>query len=158
MRLFHNALRIPPALPKRQRTGAIQDASRGSGATGQRASVLDYGGPPLLFSAPPNHSPFSKTHRTFQYYQGEIISRRPAYYTRHPNAPEDRRSPRRFARFGSHRQARQRLGLRRPSAAFLRVRQTIHVFHKPIANSNHPGCSASTCPGRVCSGLSQFGR
>ena len=38
-----------PAFPKRQRTGALQDASRGSGTIGQRASVLECGGPPPLF-------------------------------------------------------------------------------------------------------------
>ena len=35
-----------------------------------------------------------------------------------PKAPGDWRSPRRFAPFGHHRPTRQRLGLRRPSAAF----------------------------------------
>jgi len=35
--------------PKRQRTGALQDASRNSFAIGQRASVLECGGPPPLF-------------------------------------------------------------------------------------------------------------
>jgi hypothetical protein len=35
-------------VPKRQRAGALQDASRGSFVTGQRASVLDCGGPPPL--------------------------------------------------------------------------------------------------------------
>ena len=47
-----DARRVSPALPKRQRAGALQDASRGSGACGQRASVLECGGPPPLFSAP----------------------------------------------------------------------------------------------------------
>jgi len=42
---------MPRLVPKRQRAGAVQDASRGSGAIGQRASVLDCGGPPPLFSA-----------------------------------------------------------------------------------------------------------
>ena len=40
-----------PAVPKRQRTGALQNASRGSGTIGQRASILECGGPPPLFSA-----------------------------------------------------------------------------------------------------------
>jgi hypothetical protein len=35
-------------------------------------------------------------------------------------APGGWRSPRRFAQFGGHRQTRQRLGLRQPSAAFSR--------------------------------------
>jgi len=42
------------SLPKRQRTGALQDASRGSFVTGQRASVLECGGPPPLFHRTPN--------------------------------------------------------------------------------------------------------
>jgi hypothetical protein len=37
---------------KRQRAGALQDASRGSGLTGKRASVLDCGGPPPLSDGP----------------------------------------------------------------------------------------------------------
>ena len=37
---------------KRQRAGALQDASRGSGVTGKRASVLDCGGPPPLSDGP----------------------------------------------------------------------------------------------------------
>ena len=36
-------------VPKRQRAGALHDASRHSGAIGIRASVLDCGGPPPLF-------------------------------------------------------------------------------------------------------------
>ena len=39
----------PAARPKRQRTGALQDASRISDAVVPRASVLDCGGPPPLF-------------------------------------------------------------------------------------------------------------
>ena len=39
----------PHARPKRQRTGALQDASRISDAVVPRASVLDCGGPPPLF-------------------------------------------------------------------------------------------------------------
>ena len=38
-------------VPKRQRTGALQNASRHSPAAGIRASVLDCGGPPPLFPA-----------------------------------------------------------------------------------------------------------
>jgi hypothetical protein len=37
---------------KRQRAGALQDASRGSGVTGKRASVSDCGGPPPLSNSP----------------------------------------------------------------------------------------------------------
>jgi hypothetical protein len=37
---------------KRQRAGALQDASRGSGFTGKRAGVLDCGGPPPLSDGP----------------------------------------------------------------------------------------------------------
>ncbi len=40
-------------LPKRQRTGALQDASRGSIAAEERASVLDCGGTPPLFPKKP---------------------------------------------------------------------------------------------------------
>jgi hypothetical protein len=36
---------------KRQRTGALQDASRNPRVSGQRASVLDCGGPPPLSAA-----------------------------------------------------------------------------------------------------------
>ncbi len=39
---------IPSPRKKRQRTGALQDASRRSGVPGKRASVLDCGGPPPL--------------------------------------------------------------------------------------------------------------
>jgi len=35
--------------PQRQRPGALQDATRGSVAVGQRASVMDCGGPPPLW-------------------------------------------------------------------------------------------------------------
>jgi hypothetical protein len=45
------ALRFRRAARKRQRTGALQDASRISGVTGQRASVLDCGSPLPLFPA-----------------------------------------------------------------------------------------------------------
>jgi hypothetical protein len=38
------------ARPKRQRAGALQDASRSSVVIGQRVSVLDCGGPPPLFN------------------------------------------------------------------------------------------------------------
>ena len=37
--------------PKHQRTGALQDASRGLAVIGQSASVLECGGPPPLFIA-----------------------------------------------------------------------------------------------------------
>ena len=56
------------------------------------------------------------------------ISRHPACSTSPSKAPEGWRSPRRFAWFGCHRSTRQRLGLRRPSAAFLRSHQNIRVF------------------------------
>jgi hypothetical protein len=59
------------SFPKRQRTGALQDAARGSGASGQRASVLDCGGPPPLFITPTK--PFTARRR-----KGKIVSPRPA--------------------------------------------------------------------------------
>ena len=40
-----------PRVPKRQRAGAVQDASRILGSIVPRASVLDCGGPPPLFPA-----------------------------------------------------------------------------------------------------------
>ena len=49
-----------PSPPKRQGAGAVQDASRGSGAIGQCASVLDCGGPPSLFSTPTKSFAFLK--------------------------------------------------------------------------------------------------
>jgi len=45
-----------------------------------------------------------------------------------PKAPEDWRSPRRFARFASPAGSRQRLGLRRPSAAITCVWKDWTVF------------------------------
>ncbi len=42
------ALDVSHPLPKRQRAGALQDASRGRGTRGARASVLECGGPPPL--------------------------------------------------------------------------------------------------------------
>jgi hypothetical protein len=44
-------------VPKRQRTGALQDASRHPGITRQRASVLDCGGPPPLSHGVTNKRP-----------------------------------------------------------------------------------------------------
>jgi hypothetical protein len=49
------------SLPKRQRAGALQDASRGSEVIGQRASVLECGGPPPLFHRAPNPPTISNT-------------------------------------------------------------------------------------------------
>src|ERR1039458_1717237 len=43
------SFRRPPAPPKRQGADAVQDASRHARAAGNRASVLDCGGPPPLF-------------------------------------------------------------------------------------------------------------
>jgi len=40
---------LPPSFPKRQRTGALQNAARRAAIIGKRASVLDCGGPPPLF-------------------------------------------------------------------------------------------------------------
>jgi hypothetical protein len=55
--------------------------------------------------------------------------------SRSRKAPEDWRSPRRFARTGGCRLTRQRLGLRRPSAAFpcgisncANVNQNCHIL------------------------------
>jgi hypothetical protein len=47
---------------------------------------------------------------------------------RRPKAPEGWRSPRRFAPFERHRQTRQRLGVRRPSAAFLPLVRSVAGF------------------------------
>ena len=44
-------------VPKRQRAGALQDASRHPGIFGQRASVLDCGGPPPLSHGVMNNRP-----------------------------------------------------------------------------------------------------
>jgi len=53
---FSPISRFPAPRPKRQRAGALQDASRGSIVISQRASVLDCGGPPPLFTANETHA------------------------------------------------------------------------------------------------------
>ena len=71
------------AVRKRQRTGALQDASRDSVVTGEREAS---------WSAAALHRFRASAH--------------PAARRRRQKAPEDWRTPRRFARFGSHRWTR----------------------------------------------------
>src|ERR1035437_726753 len=50
---FFRAVLPRSSIPKRQRAGALQDASLGSFVISQRASVLECGGPPTAF---PRHN------------------------------------------------------------------------------------------------------
>jgi hypothetical protein len=66
---------------KRQRAGAVQDASRDSRVIGQRASVLDYGGPPPLSSASEcseftNEDVYAFTRELEQLHSGNPVNNR----------------------------------------------------------------------------------
>jgi hypothetical protein len=71
--------------------------------------------------------------------KGEIVSRCPARPARLPKAPEGWRTPRRFARFVRRQHSRQRLGLRRPSAACPRRHEPSSIAHRFLLKPERVG-------------------
>ena len=139
------------ARPKRQRAGALQNASRIRWSSANA---------PAFWSAVALHR-FSIAHIIRTKFQtpfapfvhpklplaarlglcwGARPSRWPFSASRPPKAPEGWRTPRRFARFGGHRSTRQRFGVRWPSTAFPPRAKPARNFKRPLPRSSTPNC------------------